>query len=84
MELDVCGMCLLAKSNDACECSWAGSDLGLDSDDDEYEKTQKKATGVRGWMKRTFTRKGRRPTTDGRIKDSGKVSFVTALRRKSE
>jgi hypothetical protein len=68
-----------------CECSWAGSDLGLDSEDDEEEKLVKKNKGVRGWMKRTFTRKGRRATTDGTNRNPvANASFVTGLRRKSE
>jgi hypothetical protein len=82
---DVCGQCLLARGDGACECSWAGSDLGLDSEDDEEEKVMKKNKGVRGWMKRTFTRKGRRATTDGTDREGvAKGSFAAGLRRKSE
>jgi hypothetical protein len=82
---DVCSLCRLARGDGVCECSWAGSDLGLDSEDDEEEKLVKKNKGVRGWMKRTFTRKGRRATTDGTNRNPvANASFVTGLRRKSE
>jgi hypothetical protein len=81
---DVCGLCRLAKGDGACECLWARSDMGLDSEDDEEEKAQKITSGVRGWMKRTFTRKGRRATTGGSPREDSKNSFVASLRRKSE
>ncbi|EPE25553.1 hypothetical protein GLAREA_01465 [Glarea lozoyensis ATCC 20868] len=86
---DVCGLCRLARGDGACECSWAGSDVGLDSDDEEEEKGRRKSSGVRGWMKRTFTRKakGRRATTDGTQRESERafgVGLGLGLRRKSE
>ena len=80
---EVCGVCRMARGEEACNCLWAGSDTGLDSDEDEEEVEGKKSSsGVRGWMKRTFARKARRATTGD--SQSGKTFLGDSLRRKSE
>ncbi|KAG9234724.1 hypothetical protein BJ875DRAFT_295734 [Amylocarpus encephaloides] len=47
--VEVCGVCRLARGDNACDCLWAGSDRGLDSDDDQGEEERK---GSRGFLRK--------------------------------